>query len=184
MSDSGCHCTSLKGIALTAWIFQGNGGSHSISGWIGLCIFTTVQLIGDAVGSGAPLRIQCQISGSFLDAGYLVLIFTVAVPALEGIPLTAWVLQGNGRSHRIGGWIGLRIFPAIQLIGDAVGVLAPLRIQLLVSLGSFFIGRYSRLIFAVGVPALKAVSAAGRIVQLDCLIVIHADIGFMIGFRH
>lgn len=99
--------------------------------------FTTVQLIGDAVGSGAPLRIQCQISGSFLDAGYLVLIFTVAVPALEGIPLTAWVLQGNGRSHRIGGWIGLRIFPAIQLIGDAVGVLAPLRIQLLVSLGSF-----------------------------------------------
>ena len=172
---------ALKGIALTAWIFQGNGGSHSISGWIGLCIFTTVQLIGDAVGSGAPLRIQCQISGSFLDAGYLVLIFTVAVPALEGIPLTAWVLQGNGRSHRIGGWIGLRIFPAIQLIGDAVGVLAPLRIQ--ASCFPWFLfyrTLLSSYICCRSTLALKAVSAAGRIVQLDCLIVIHADIGFMI----
>ena len=92
---------ALKGIALTAWIFQRYSWIDCKCRWIGLCIFTTVQLIGDAVGSGAPLRIQCQISCSFLDVGYLVLIFTVAVPALEGIPLTAWVLQGNGGSYRI-----------------------------------------------------------------------------------
>ena len=82
-----------------------------------------------------PLRIQRLISGtSLLYLGYLVFILRIGVPALEGISFSGRIFQLDCRCRDIVfRRILAAVLPLVQVVGNRVFCLRPLRVQRFVS---------------------------------------------------